>query len=120
MKINPNVGCVAGQDGHSYTFQMVYRPGSGHRGDSEIESILGMCSRCGDIYLQPVTRLERLAEDRDGREGAEVLQGSGLGTNSRLWSSGPFSGTGQPGSIIRVEGDEAMSTPASSTSRGSW
>lgn len=63
MKIMPDVGCRGG-DYHDYSFQTVYRGGP-HGPANEIESIIGMCNRCGDIYMQPVTRLERPAEEQE-------------------------------------------------------
>lgn len=81
MKLQPNIGCAGGGNDHDYSFQTVYRADD-HRGRDQIESVLGMCRKCGDIYMQPVTRMAQPREDRDDPQDSGLarpfLGGAGL------------------------------------------
>ena len=99
MKLMPDVGCRGG-DYHDYSFQTVYRGGP-HGPSNDIESIIGMCKRCGDIYMQPVIRLEH----RDEREEAEAAPISSFGGEIR-WDravpSASRAGTLNPNDTVRT------------------
>ena len=108
MKLMPDVGCRGG-DYHDYSFQTVYRGGP-HGPANDIESIIGMCKRCGDIYMQPVTRLAR----QEAREETEAEPISSFGGEIRWDRSAPS--VGRAGNL---RSNDTVQTVLTSTAGGS-